>query len=308
MFARYCPLALAPLFFFACEEDGTTTPKETQDYAPCMAAERVGGFSVVLDDGYTAVDGRVASGVVPSSIRDETASAGGCRLVEGRSLSCTPACSSDQTCDVGNVCIPYPTAASVGVVTVDGLTAPLSMSPTSVGSYTNGATTLPHPAASVGSVVTLTAPGDVLPGFTLTTRGVEAIAVDQTGVALVRDQAFVVTWTPGTESSARVRMVLDLAHHGSVAASLDCDGLDDDGNFEVPASMVTRLIDIGVAGFPTLTVTRRTAAKTAIEQGCVDLTVQSSVVLPVTVDGVTSCVEDEECDNGETCQGDLTCG
>jgi hypothetical protein len=182
------------------------------------------------------------------------------------------------------------------------------MSPTSVGSYTNGATTIPHPGVAVGSVVTLTAPGDALPGFSLTTRGVEAIAVDQTAVELVRDQAFTVTWTPGTEPSARVRMVLDLAHHGGIAASLDCDGLGDDGSFALPATMVTRLMDIGVAGFPTLTVTRRTAARTATANGCVDLTVQSSVVLSVTVEGVTSCVEDEECDNGETCQGDLTCG
>lgn len=287
--------------------DLTDSGEVSEAYAPCPAAERVGGFAVVLADGYSAVEGRVASGVVPANVREVSASEGGCRLLEGRRLSCSPACGAGETCGFDGVCIAYPTSASVGVVSVSGLTATLSMSPTSIGSYTNGATQLPHPALVEGGLASVSAPGEVLPGFTLTSRGIAALETSQDEVALARDREFEVTWTPGGEGSARVRLVLDLAHHGGIAASLECDDLADDGSFAVPATLVTRLMDIGLAGFPTLTVTRRTASSTTISPGCVDFVVSSEVVLPVVIEGLVSCVEDEECPEGQTCQFDLTC-
>lgn len=308
---RWPHLLLSALFAapMACDS-GSTNPSdpETSEYAPCAAADRVGGFLVILADGYTAVEGRVASGVVPANVREATSTSGSCRVLEGRRLSCTPACGAGETCDTDGTCIPYPTAGSVGVVTVQGLSAALSMSPTSIGSYTNGATNLPHPGVGEGTVVTVTAPGDVLPGFTLEARGIAPLETSLTEVALARDRALSVTWTPATEPSGRVRLLLDLAHHGGIAASLECDGLEDDGRFEIPANLVTRLMDIGLAGFPTLTVSRRAASSTDIAPGCVDFSVVSEVVLPVAIDGLTSCVDDEECPSGQTCQADLTCG
>lgn len=289
------------------DSDLAESGEVSEVYSPCPATERVGGFAVVLGDGYSAVEGRVASGVVPANVREVSASEGACRLLEGRRLSCSPACGAGETCGFDGVCIVYPTSASVGVVSVSGLTATLAMSPTSIGSYTNGATQLPHPALTEGALATVSAPGEILPGFALTSRGIAALETPQDEVALARGRELEVTWTPGGENSARVRLVLDLAHHGGIAASLECDGLDDDGRFAVPATLVTRLMDIGLAGFPTLSVTRRTASSTAIAPGCVDFVVSSEVVLPVVIDGLVSCVEDEECPGGQTCQFDLTC-
>lgn len=280
----------------------------TLAYTPCSADVRVGVFKVLLADGYTAVEGRVASGVVPSAVRVETDREGACRLVEGRTLFCDPGCASGKTCDVDGTCIDYPTAKSVGVVTVNGLTVPLAMTPTSTGSYNNGATSIPHPGFAEGGLVTLSAPGDVLPGFALEGRGVAPLVVAQTEAALVRGQALGIDWTPGANASARLRLVLDLAHHGGIAASVECEGVDDDGSFEIPARLIDALIDIGVAGFPTLTLTRRTADSVTITPGCVELSVEHEVVVPVVVPGVTSCVSDEECPDGQTCQFDLTCG
>ena len=292
----------------ACDNESTkATEPESTAYAPCAASERVGGFLVLLADGYTAVEGRVASGVVPANVREATSVSGSCRVLEGRVLSC-PACGAGETCGTDGACVPYPTAGSVGVVAVQGLSAALSMSPTSIGSYTNGATSLPHPGVGEGAVVSVDAPGDVLPGFTLEARGIAPLATELTEVALARDRALTVTWTPATEPSARIRLLLDLAHHGGIAASLECDGLDDDGGFEIPANLVTRLMDIGLAGFPTLTISRRAASSTDIAPGCVDFSIVSEVVLSVTIDGLTSCVDDEECPSGQTCQADLTCG
>lgn len=277
-------------------------------YSPCATDVRVGVFKVMLAEGYTAVEGRVANGVVPSAVRDETARVGECRLVEGRTLFCDPACGSGKACDVGGVCIDYPTAQSVGEVTVNGLTVPLTMQPTSTGKYMNGATTIPHPGFGEGDVITLVAAGDVLPGFSLAGRGVAPLIVGQSEAALVRGQALAIDWTPGDDPSARLRIVLDLAHHGGIAASVECEAVADDGRFEIAASLVDALIDIGVAGFPTLTLTRRTADSTTITPGCVELSVEHEVVVPVVVPGVTSCSSDEDCPDGETCQFDLTCG
>lgn len=280
----------------------------TLAYAPCSTDVRVGVFKVLLADGYTAVEGRVATGVVPSAVREETDREAGCRLLEGRTLFCDPTCASGKTCDVDGQCIDYPTAKSVGQVTVNGLTVALTMTPTSTGSYNNGAISIPHPGFGDGDVITLAAPGDVLPGFALEGRGVAPLVVTQAEASLVRGQALGIDWTPGVNASARVRFVLDLAHHGGIAASVECEGVDDDGHFEIPARLVDALIDIGVAGFPTLTLTRRTADSATITPGCVELSVEHEVVVPVVVPGVTSCVSDEECPDGQTCQFDLTCG
>ncbi len=275
-------------------------------YAPCDPATRVGLFSIVLAPDYTAAEGRVLDGVVPANVRVETDAEGACRLVEGRSLFCDPACASDETCgDDG--CIPYPTAKSVGVVAVTGLSTALTMTPTAYGSYTNGATSIPHPGFAEGDVLGLVAPGDVLAGFSLEGRGVASLVVAAESVALERDAALAVDWTPGTDPSARLRFVLDLAHHGGIAASLECDGIADSGHFELPARLVTALMDIGLAGFPTLTVSRRTADSTELSEGCVELAVLSEVVLPVTVAGLVSCSDDDACPDGQTCQSDLKC-
>ena len=276
-------------------------------YAPCAMSARVGLFSIVLAADYTAVEGRVADGVVPANVRVATDSEGDCRLLEGRSLSCEPACRAGETCNDAGACIAYPTAQSVGAVTVVGLSVPLSMQPTSLGAYNSAATSIPHPGFGEGDAITLTALGAVLPGFTLEGRGVAALSVTTDEVVLVRDAALALDWTPGADASARIRMVLDLAHHGGIAASLECDAVADDGHFELPARLVSALLDIGVAGYPTLTVSRRTADSETIAPGCVELAVLSEVTLPVVVPGLTSCSSDEQCTDSQTCQADLTC-
>lgn len=276
-------------------------------YAPCPAEARVGEFAVILEADYSAVEGRVATGVVPGQVREVSASEGECRLLVGRDLFCEPACTPGETCDVDGACVAYPTTESVGEVLVSGLSVPLTMKPTSIGAYTNGATSIPHPGFDEGDVIALSAPGDALPGFALEGRGVARMSVIGEAVELARGDGLAVAWAPGGEASARVRMVLDLAHHGGIAASLECDDIADVGRFDIPAALVSALLDIGVAGFPTLAVARRTADSEVIANGCVELSVISEVVLPVVVPGVTSCASDEDCPETQTCHFDLTC-
>jgi hypothetical protein len=277
-------------------------------YTPCDQSQRVGQFTVELGDGFTAVQGRALNGVVPANVRKVEAQEGACRLLRGRSLFCSPSCGASQTCGESGTCIPYPTAQDLGTVRMLGLKAELSMSPNSAKFYSNGATTLPHPGFDPGTGIQLEASGGAVQAFTLRGQGVSALEVPEQGLPLERGKPATVTWTPSSASAAaRIHLAVDLAHHGGIAASLECDGVADTGSFVLPSGLVSQLLDIGVAGFPKITLSRRSADSTNTSAGCVDLLVLSQVVRDVIIPGLVSCSSDADCPTGKTCQADLTC-
>jgi hypothetical protein len=87
---------------------------------------------------------------------------------------------------------------------------------------------------------------------------------------------------------------------------IECD-TEDTGSLEISAALVTKLLDLGVAGFPTVIVTREAVGSVTIAPGRVDLIVSSVVEHAVQVSGLTSCSADTDCPSGQTCQSDLTC-
>jgi hypothetical protein len=66
-------------------------------------------------------------------------------------------------------------------------------------------------------------------------------------------------------------------------------------------------LNLGVAGFPTVVVTRSATGSTTIAPGRVDLVVSSTIERSVEIAGLTSCTADTDCQPGQTCQSDLTC-
>ena len=111
---------------------------------------------------------------------------------------------------------------------------------------------------------------------------------------MARSQPLAVTWTPSAKSkSARIYLKLDIAHHGGIAARINCD-LADSGSVTIPASLVTKLMDRGLAGFPSITLTRRTVDSTIVGPGCVDFVVASEEAREVEVEGVISCNTSED--------------
>jgi hypothetical protein len=289
-------------------EDSEDTDTSELAYAPCDASQRAGQFTLELGDGYTAVQGRVLSGVVPANVRQVEAQEGQCRLLRGRTLFCEPACGASQTCGEGGVCISYPTARNVGSVSVRGLKTELSLSPNSAKFYSSSATTLPHPGFDEGASIKLVASGSEVETFTLRGQGVGALIVPEGPITLERDQPVTVSWTPSASpGAARIQLVVDLAHHGGIAASLECDGLADTGSFTLPTGLVSQLLDVGVAGFPKISISRRSADSTNTSVGCVELLVLSQVDREILIPGLVSCSGDEDCPEGKTCQPDLTC-
>jgi hypothetical protein len=114
---------------------------------------------------------------------------------------------------------------------------------------------------------------------------------------------------------SRLLLDLDISHHGGTRGRIVCD-TDDDGELTISGELMTALIGLGVAGFPTVELTRVSSGGADIAQGCVQLRVSSFVCQAVTVADVTSCTDTTcsadssgwvPCPDGMTCRSDLVC-
>jgi hypothetical protein len=77
---------------------------------------------------------------------------------------------------------------------------------------------------------------------------------------------------------------------------------EDDGTGVVPASMVTALVDAGVSGFPSGSLTRQTSDRVDIDGACMDFTVASPRRQEeVRVEGFTPCDDPSDCPPGQEC-------
>ena len=276
-------------------------------YRPCTAATKVGGFRIDLGKGYTGVQGQVFDGVVPTNVSEVVETSGECKLLRKRTLLCNPRCVPGKTCDDKGVCIPTPTGVNVGKVTITGLKAPISMEPRAPIYYYTNSGTLPHPAFEPGAAIRLSATGGDYSPFVLLGEGIDALEVTAKEIPVDRGKATVIAWKPPTvKGKAKVHINLNIANHGGTPVRIECE-VDDTGSFSIPEALVTKLVDFGFSGFPTVNLTRRTADSTTLAPGCVELVVTSEVSIPVALAGVVSCTTDKDCPAGKTCQADLTC-
>ena len=99
---------------------------------------------------------------------------------------------------------------------------------------------------------------------------------------------------------------LDVSHHGGSKGMIECD-VADNGATTIAASLMSSLLSLGVAGYPTIIVTRSTTGSASIEVGRVDLVVSAVVEQAVIIPGQVSCTEDTQCPTGKKCQSDFVC-
>lgn len=273
-------------------------------YAPCAAEDMVGRFVIELAADYTRVGGNVSDGVLPTRVPAELARDGECRLVEVVPSTCTPACAAGtETCGASQACVPLPQPRDVGLVGVAGLAVPLTMHPNAVTrAYSNpGQPALPHPGFAPGADLRLaTSGGDYAP-FSLRGYGVSALSLALGPIQVVAGAPVMLSWSaPEVVGPARVHIALNVNHHGSSNAWVECD-FADTGSAQIPAGLVDALIAKGRSGFPTLTATRRSATSVGIEPGCVELLVVSEVASSIEVDGIVSCNTSMACPLGQSC-------
>ncbi len=275
----------------------------------CDRALRVGGFLIQLEDQFTQVEGQVFDVTDPTP-KIELDAADGCRLLETANYFCDPACGSSDACNADGVCVPKPEAVDVGLVTIDGLSAPVTMEAKGGNFYLNLGD-LPHPAFDADSEIELRADGGSGEPFTLSGQGSEALDILDPEIEVARDLPVSLSWEAATKPAmTRILVDLDVGHHGGSPATIECD-VEDDGELDIPATLVTRLLDFGTAGFPVVSLTRRTVDSAMVGGVCAELMVApTSVELAVLIDGLDSCsgMDPSECPDGTTCLEDLTCG
>lgn len=278
----------------------------------------VGSFLVKLAaktetaDANATVLGKVYDAPTPANLVWETAQTDGdCKLLTPRVPYCSTPCGSGAVCVEDDTCVADPTSHSVGTVTVTGLRTTAGASSFTMTAIKNayqpsGDTTLAYPPFAEGDAVTFAAAGGDFAAFSLTSKGVTPLEVTSTALELKSGVPIALTWTKGGLSDAKIHVKLDISHHGGTKGQIECD-TDDSGSLTISAALVGKLLDLGVAGFPSVIVTRHTIGSTVISPGLVELEIASLVEQFVAVDGLTSCTEDTQCADGQTCQDDLTC-
>jgi hypothetical protein len=335
--------ALAALILAACgsddaEEDGGSGGSDAADTdggpgsgggGSTAEEHRVGNFDVELNaanpttgaSAYTSVFGVVRDGAANEAIVwDVAQSLDGCDLLTPRAPFCDPQCDVSSTCVEDGVCLPNPTAHSVGTVTFIGLESeaggPITLSPMT-GSNTympSGAVAVSYPPAAEGAVIQVSTEGGDYAPFTVTGTGISPLTMlnqlnaDQK-VDMPPDQDLALQWTPpGASSDTHVEIEIDISHHGGAQGLVRCL-VDDTGSFSIPQPLVSGLIELGVAGFPTVMIIRRSRGSVDIEPGRVDLDVFATVVLDLNIPGYISCNDNADCVavGLTTCQNDRTC-
>jgi hypothetical protein len=153
-----------------------------------------------------------------------------------------------------------------------------------------------------GQVVTLTAAGAELSGFTLHGEGVEQVEVPEGAWTLERGQPIELAWTPGSNAEkTRVRATLNIDQHGGTPVTLQCD-FPDSGAGTISAELVDGLLDAGISGFPNGNLYRETADNIALAEGCVDFVVFAHAQRELVAAGHIPCKTNAEClDAGLVC-------
>jgi hypothetical protein len=257
---------------------------------------------------FTSVLGKVYDGATPSPIvwtLEEEGS--GCQLLVPHVPFCDPRCGGAEVCAAESRCVAYPTAQELGAVRMKGVgTVEVPMAAIGGTYQPPTSAALPYPPLAEGATVQISASGGALGSFTVQSKGIAPI-VSSGAVPLRAGAPLALTWTrPAQPDLSRIEVKLDISHHGGTKGKVECN-VPDTGALDIPASQISKLVALGVAGFPTVTVTRVASGTTGVKAGRVSLRVSSGVERAVEIPDVQSCTDDSQCPAGKTCQTDLRC-
>lgn len=316
-------LAVAPLL--ACDEkapDSDTTSEGADEADPTgdpTDADTqgdpellVGSFELLLSEqsGVTLF-GKIYDGETPRTlIWEAQIESAECVLSSPRVPFCSTPCGGSAACIEDETCQAYPSPLGAGDVLVSGVLteagdASFTMTPIADNYQVPVGTVLADPPFAAGDEVSLVAAGDAVAAFEITATAIDRLALSSDTFELDAANDLVLAWTPGGADS-RVRVALDISHHGGTKGKIECDA-PDTGSLTIPADMVSALLDLGIAGFPTIIITRESTGSVVTALGRIDLVLAAKIERAVTIAGLVSCTEDANCPDGQTCQPNLTC-
>ena len=284
---------------------------------PCDPSARVGGIWLGLiapgsmgpggpgDVGFTMVSAGVYDGVDRFNQWITAADAAPCRLLDRP--TCAPACVEPMFCATGSRCLGTPTLTDVGTtISVQGLAVPLELTRLGGGLYSQSIADPFPPAVPDMSITAATSGGDY-PPFSLEARMVEPLAFDGVDLSIGHGRSLELTWTPPTRPGAAHIVAMVVLQPSVGGPIIECT-FPDTGAASIPASLLDQLLDLGINGYPSVRLIRRTVTSTSIAPGCVELDVNAAVRRGLSVDGVTLCGGSGECPSPLVCQVNYTCG
>jgi len=239
----------------------------------CKLSERVGKFPIMIDQngiGAIGPDG-VMNRVETGKVLQEKESEGPCRFLIREEPECDPWCDPQgEQCNFDLECEPLPETKSVGTVTVTGLTVPVELEMMPNGQY--GKWDFEEKPFEAGSCIELVAEGDEIEGFALQGHGVEMIEVPDMTLDFTTGEPFSVGWTP-SDGPGKIRITINLAQH-MLVPTLICE-VEDIGSYTVPATMTAALVSYGMQGAVEAWMYRFTVDSVEIEEGCVEMEIQT---------------------------------
>jgi hypothetical protein len=252
-------------------------------------------------EGYTTAIGRFFNGAQPRILsleaRNEQA---GCTLYVPRAPFCSNPC-APAVCTANDVCTEYPAARGVGTLTLQGIGAPLELQPSS-SMIAYQSPSLEFPPCEPGAPVTASATGVSVSADCI--APLQLMGPDP--IPIVKDVPIHLSWLKAAKGArSRIHVKLDISHHAGSKGEIACD-VADTGELEIAASLVTELLGLGLAGFPTINVNRLMVGTDAANPN-VTLVLSSDLTRAVDT-GVVSCLDKEGCPDDQVCQPNGVCG
>lgn len=308
-------LAASLLVLAGCASGGSDATKPHEKTRGDLH-DLVGDFSVRLmaqnpatgTAARSTVFGVVKDGPEPETIVwHATEQAGDCTLSEPEAPFCDTPCGGSAACTGDDQCTPYPKARSVGTVELRGLGSQQLQLTDIAGKYMPDRGALPYPPCHEGDTVELHTDGGDYAPFMLETRCIAPLSFEPPAGELTRGRDLALMWgAAGDPELAHMLVKLDVSHHGGAKGKIECTARDT-GELTIESALIDRLIELGVAGFPTISLTRSAESEAETEPRAVHLSVLETVEHPVQVPGVMSCTADPQCPQGQKCATNLTC-
>lgn len=217
--------------------------------------------------------------IIPVEVKQQQS---GCQLLTP--VTCAPTCGVSDYCSNGKQCVPKPAPIGVGTLKVEGLSGmSLTLDPSPPMYNYSGPTLQPFPPCAEGTDVTVQSDK-----FTAGIKCITALVLtSQVPIPVHTGQPMHLTWTPpGQAGISRIQIALEIAHHGGYRGQIDCD-VPDTGSFDIPAPLVTGLVNLGLAGYPSVSVAR-VSSKTPPGEPGAKLSMPARVEVEVDT-GVISC-------------------